>query len=142
MSWYRKKIDSTKKDKLKAEISVILEKYKPAILNKLEEFNNMDGLKTIKYIRTWTLLREIERTHLIKKLLILWLSGIFNFILKWVNKEIVLETLDEKRHTKERITNNENLKNRAQLDALDRVRTLVVENIEDSKAKVQVLYSN
>jgi len=96
MSWYKKKVDSTKKDKLKVEISVILEKYKPVILKKLEEFNNMDGLKTIKYIRTWTLLREIERTHLIKKLLILWLSGIFNFILKSVNKEIALETLDEK----------------------------------------------
>ena len=96
MSWYRKKVDSTTKNMLKAEISDILEEYKPAILNKLEEFNRLDGLKTIKYIRTWTLLKEIERIHLIKKLLILWLSGVFNFILKWFHKDMVLETLDEK----------------------------------------------
>lgn len=96
MSWFKKKDDANQKDKLKSEIDVVLEHYKPEIVRKLEEFNRMDCLKTIKYIRTWTLLREIERTHLIKKLLILWLSGIFNFILKWFNKDTELEALDKK----------------------------------------------
>lgn len=96
MSWFKKKVDANQKDKLKVEINDILEHYKPQIVSKMVEFNRMDCLKTIKYIRTWTLLREIERTHLIKKLLILWLSGIFNFILKWFNKDTELEALDKK----------------------------------------------
>lgn len=81
---------------LATKIDTILAEYRPELIAKLEEFQGMELSGYIKHMRTSVLLFKVEGGKSFKKLLNLWVQGIFGWLNKYFQKESVIKPLEEK----------------------------------------------
>ena len=77
----RRNIDS---NELIGQVDNLIEGFRPELLAKIEEFQALENLDCLKYIRARVLIGEIERGKILSKLLKLWLSGFLGYFFKFL----------------------------------------------------------
>ncbi len=91
-----KKHRNIEPDELSTRIDEILEEYRPELIAKIEQFQTMEIPGYLKYMRTRVLLFKIEGGKTFKKLLDLWVRGIFGWLNKYFQSDTSMELLSEK----------------------------------------------
>lgn len=96
MFFRRSKSKIINKDELYSNVEQIIESFRPELVSKIEEFQAMENLRCMKHIRTWILVSEIEKGKVLKKLILLWVSGIFGYLFKFLQKDLSMDKLKDK----------------------------------------------
>lgn len=86
----------SERSELEINTQKIINKYRPTIETGLQEFHSLPKQKLQRYIRMTKLLTSFEKGHILQKFMLIWIAGMFNFVLKLFKHDISFNyTLDD-----------------------------------------------